>query len=89
MRMHLDTHPFLGAIITALLTFAGYVIGGDIHAPSLQVHIADPGLPEWIKDLFQCFAWTGAGVAGFFTGYGGWVKHITPMIQKRRNNKKK
>lgn len=86
--MYFDNHPFLGAIITGILTFAGYVVGGDMHV-MLQVTPPDPGFPEWLKDAFQCFAWMGAGVAGFFTGYGGWLKHISPIIQKRKNSKKK
>lgn len=89
--MHFHNHPILGFILAGLLTATGFGIGGDLH---LQVEnpIQEVGLPLWLKDTFQCAAWTGAFITGVVAGWGFYVKTILPAIEswkkKRRSRKK-
>jgi len=88
--MYFENHPLIGFLLSAILTALGFGIGGDLH---LQVHApSSGGLPDMVKDIFQCIAWSGAGVTGFVAGHGFWVKNIRPLIQnakeKRKSSKK-
>lgn len=89
--MYLDNHPFVAAIVSIGLTLLGIGIGKDVH---LQVapHLLDVGLPLWIKDCFQIFAWCGAGITGMVAGHGFWMNTIVPKVkswkQKRKSRKK-
>lgn len=86
-RMYFESHPILGFIVSSVLVFSGFAFGGDVKILA-QIHQSDPGLPMWVKDVFQCLAWSGAGITGFVAGHGWWVKNITPFIERRKNSKK-
>ena len=90
LRMHIDPSSGMGPIVTLTLVLSGYIFGGDATVLLQQVTTVsvDLGFPEWAKDTFQCFAWAGAGVAGFATGHGWWVKYVTPRLNKRKSRKK-
>lgn len=84
--MFFNSHPLIGLLISSALVILGFGAGGDLH---MQVQpIAETGFPLWVKDLFQCIAWTGAGATGAVAVHGFWIKNITPKIQKRKARKK-
>lgn len=90
-RMIIDSNPVVYLITSGALVVGGYIFGGDatVLLQKTTTMTFDLGFPEWLKDTFQCIAWTGAGVSGFVVGHGWWVKNAQPWIRKRINKKKK
>lgn len=76
---YLHNHPFIGFVASIVMYLAGYKLG-TTHDYHFLIQV-DPtpefSIPVVVIQLFQIFAFTGAGITGFVAGHGWYKKNFS------------